>query len=76
MAVSTFAYRYGSCDASSIAAVEAAGYAAGCGIDPGFNDAATPLFRLRRTEILGTCSLLRFALALWLGKTHLTRGWL
>src|SRR5262249_24737006 len=34
------------------------------------NDPATPLFNLRRTEISGDCSRLRFELALWTGTTR------
>jgi glycosyltransferase involved in cell wall biosynthesis len=44
-----------------------------CSIEEGLNDPATPLFNLRRTEIPGDCSRVRFALALWTGTTCLGR---
>lgn len=71
--VRLFAYPYGECDERSEAAVARAGYSAACGIAYGLNDPATPLFRLRRTEIRGQDSLLRFFLALWTGRTWLVR---
>jgi len=71
--VRLFAYPYGECDERSEAAVARAGYSAACGIAYGLNDPATPLFRLRRTEIRGRDSLLRFFLALQTGRTWLVR---
>jgi hypothetical protein len=35
------------------------------------NSPVTPDFELRRTEVRGTDSFVRFALALWLGDDHL-----
>jgi hypothetical protein len=49
--------------------VRRAGFLAGCGIEPGGNSPGRPDFELRRTEIRGTDSLLRFALAVWLGDS-------
>ena len=45
----------------------AAGYLAACGIDPGRNRPSCDLFALKRLEVRGTDSLLRFAVTLWLG---------
>ena len=42
--------------------------ASACGIEEGRNSPGTPQFALRRCEIHGTDSLLRFALTLALGK--------
>jgi len=55
---------------SAVAHVRAAGDSVACGIEEGLNDPATPLFNLRRTDIPGDCSRLRFALALWTGTTR------
>jgi len=68
-----FAYPYGATDIDSVAAVARAGYSAACGIEYGLNDAATPLLQLRRIEIRGNDSMLRFALALWTGRTWIVR---
>jgi glycosyltransferase involved in cell wall biosynthesis len=59
---------------SAFAQMRAAGKPVACGIEEGPNDPATPLFNLRRTEIPGDCSRLRFALALWTGTTCLRPG--
>ena len=63
-----FAYPYGKVDRAAIEAVEAAGFLSACGIEEGRNSPGTPAFALRRCEIHGTDSLLRFALTLALGK--------
>ena len=63
-----FAYPYGKVDRTAIEAVEAAGFLSACGIEEGRNSPGTPAFALRRCEIHGTDSLLRFALTLALGK--------
>jgi peptidoglycan/xylan/chitin deacetylase (PgdA/CDA1 family) len=63
-----FAYPYGRLDDDAVRAVEAAGFASACGIEEGRNSPGTPAFALRRVEIHGTDSLLRFALTLGLGK--------
>ncbi len=67
--VPVFAYPYGETDARVEEEVAAAGYLAACGIRPGRNRPSCELFALRRFEIRGTDSLLRFALTLWLGET-------
>jgi glycosyltransferase involved in cell wall biosynthesis/peptidoglycan/xylan/chitin deacetylase (PgdA/CDA1 family) len=63
-----FAYPYGRLDDAAVRAVEEAGFASACGIEEGRNSPGTPAFALRRVEIHGTDSLLRFALTLALGK--------
>ena len=67
----TFAYPYGKNDLASRAVVERAGFLGACSFQSGVNDHTTSLYALHRTEIRGTDSLLRFALALWLGGTRL-----
>jgi peptidoglycan/xylan/chitin deacetylase (PgdA/CDA1 family) len=69
---STFAYPYGQCTPEIEALVRQAGFAGAVGIREGLNGPATSPFSLRRTEIRGTDSLLRFALALWLGVRQWT----
>jgi glycosyltransferase involved in cell wall biosynthesis/peptidoglycan/xylan/chitin deacetylase (PgdA/CDA1 family) len=63
-----FAYPYGRLDDDAVRAVEAAGFASACGIEEGRNSPGTPAFALRRVEVHGTDSLLRFVLTLALGK--------
>jgi glycosyltransferase involved in cell wall biosynthesis/peptidoglycan/xylan/chitin deacetylase (PgdA/CDA1 family) len=63
-----FAYPYGRLDDASVRAVEEAGFASACGIEEGRNSPGTPALALRRIEIHGTDSLLRFTLTLALGK--------
>jgi glycosyltransferase involved in cell wall biosynthesis/peptidoglycan/xylan/chitin deacetylase (PgdA/CDA1 family) len=63
-----FAYPYGRVDDAAVHAVEQAGFTSACGIEEGRNSPGTPPFVLRRCEIHGTDSLLRFALTLALGK--------
>jgi len=63
-----FAYPYGRLDDEAVRAVEEAGFASACGIEEGRNSPGTPALALRRVEIHGTDSLLRFALTLALGK--------
>jgi peptidoglycan/xylan/chitin deacetylase (PgdA/CDA1 family)/glycosyltransferase involved in cell wall biosynthesis len=66
-----FSYPHGEYDATTRAIVENAGYSGACSVHTGMNTLATPEFELRRTEVYGTDSLLRFALALWLGDDYL-----
>jgi peptidoglycan/xylan/chitin deacetylase (PgdA/CDA1 family) len=68
--VTAFAYPYGEHDESVQALVEAAGFAAGCTVDPGLNSLTTPAAALRRAEIQGTDSVVRVWLALWLGDAE------
>jgi peptidoglycan/xylan/chitin deacetylase (PgdA/CDA1 family) len=62
--ITTFAYPYGEFDASTEGLVERAGFLGSCGVVDGFNDAATPVQALCRTEVFGTDSLITFALRL------------
>jgi len=56
------------------AAVAEVGFACACGVCDGFNTAATSLFALRRIEIHGTDSLLRFIVKLLTGRRNPDRG--
>jgi peptidoglycan/xylan/chitin deacetylase (PgdA/CDA1 family) len=69
--IRTFAYPYGKNDLVSRSVVERAGFLGACSFQSGANDHTTSLYALRRTEIRGTDSLVRFVLALWLGGTRL-----
>ena len=62
-----FAYPHGKWDDGVLEAVERAGYAAACTVHEGRNGAATADLALRRTEVTGTLSLLRFVVAVELG---------
>ena len=73
--VLVFAYPYGKNDLTSQAVVEHAGFLGACSFSSGRNDPATPLYALRRTEIRGTDSLLRFVVALWLGQARFLSPW-
>jgi len=44
-----------------------AGFMASCTIDAGLNTLITPSFLLRRSEVQGTDSFIRFWLVLWIG---------
>jgi peptidoglycan/xylan/chitin deacetylase (PgdA/CDA1 family) len=66
--VTAFAYPYGRYDAAAASIAADAGFLAACGMEPGRNTAAVPAHRLRRVEVLGTDSLLRFGLTVWLGR--------
>ena len=68
--VTVFAYPYGEKNAAVEQAVEQAGYVAACGIEPGRNRPSCDLYALKRFEVRGTDSLLRFATTLWLGGTR------
>jgi peptidoglycan/xylan/chitin deacetylase (PgdA/CDA1 family)/glycosyltransferase involved in cell wall biosynthesis len=65
--VDVFAYPYGDHDQSIQEEVRRAGFTAACSVDVGLNSATTPQFVLRRAEIQGTDSMLRFRLAVWFG---------
>jgi peptidoglycan/xylan/chitin deacetylase (PgdA/CDA1 family)/GT2 family glycosyltransferase len=65
--VTTFAYPYGEIDVPTRSIVEEAGFIGACGIQSGRNTLMTPLFDLRRTELLGTDSFLGFTLKLLFG---------
>ena len=66
-----FSYPHGKYDATSRSLVEQIGFAGALTTRPGMNSPATPDFEMRRTEVYGTDSFMRFALALWLGDDHL-----
>lgn len=68
MQVRHFAYPFGEYNAALEAEAADAGFEAACSVDPGLNTAATPVFALRRMEVFGTDSLLRFAVMLWVGN--------
>jgi peptidoglycan/xylan/chitin deacetylase (PgdA/CDA1 family) len=65
--VASFAYPYGMHDETVRGFARDAGFTLAFGVEPGSNRAATPPLALRRNEIHGTDSLLRFALTAWLG---------
>jgi peptidoglycan/xylan/chitin deacetylase (PgdA/CDA1 family)/glycosyltransferase involved in cell wall biosynthesis len=71
--VTLFSYPYGEKSPEVEQAVADAGYLAACGIDPGRNRPACDLYDLKRLEVRGTDSLLRFAATLWLGGTRRRR---
>jgi len=64
-----FAYPYGKWNDAAAEAVRAAGFSSACTVSAGRNGPATPLHALRRTEVHGTDSRLRFALGLATGDT-------
>jgi peptidoglycan/xylan/chitin deacetylase (PgdA/CDA1 family) len=68
--ISAFAYPYGDHDNSVQTLVKAAGFTAGCTVDPGLNSLTTPAAVLHRAEIQGTDSAVRLWLALWLGDAE------
>jgi glycosyltransferase involved in cell wall biosynthesis/peptidoglycan/xylan/chitin deacetylase (PgdA/CDA1 family) len=62
-----FAYPYGKTSSAVRQMVREAGYVTACGIEPGANGAATPIYDLRRVEVEGTWRLPSFALGVWTG---------
>ena len=66
--VHTFAYPYGDFNESVEALVDQAGFLGGCSVESGFNNWSTPLTALRRLDVPGTGSLIRFVLTLYLGE--------
>ncbi len=66
-----FCYPHGKYDATSRSFVEQAGFSGACSTRAGLNTPATSDFELRRSEIRGTDSFVRFVLGLWLGDNHL-----
>jgi glycosyltransferase involved in cell wall biosynthesis/peptidoglycan/xylan/chitin deacetylase (PgdA/CDA1 family) len=66
----SFAYPYGEYNSLIQTMVQEAGFSTGCTVDAGLNTINTPLFALRRTEIKGNYSMVRFWLALWLGDAE------
>lgn len=66
--VMTFAYPHGEFDATEEEIVARGGFLCACGVQPACNGAATPDTGLRRIEVYGTDSIVRFVLTLWLGQ--------
>ena len=66
-----FSYPHGKYDVAARSIVEQVGYMGACSTRAGMNSPATSRFELRRTEVRGTDSFMRFVLALWLGDDHL-----
>jgi len=73
--VRSFAYPYGDYDHVTAASVRDAGFHAACCSRSGRNDPATPLFELRRTEVRGTDSFVRFVRMLASGRRAASREW-
>ena len=71
--VRVFAYPHGANDVVTRSLVAQAGFAAACSVHSGANTLSTPDLALRRIEVAGTDSMLRFVLALWLGDDRLAR---
>ena len=69
-----FAYPFGNSSEAVRALVAKAGFASGSGIARGTNGPAVPLENLRRLEVDGTRSLLRFVVDLWLGRPLVERA--
>jgi GT2 family glycosyltransferase/peptidoglycan/xylan/chitin deacetylase (PgdA/CDA1 family) len=63
-----FAYPYGRTSSEIQELAERSGFRSAVGIRPGTNGPAVSLWDLRRYEVRGTASLLRFAVDLWLGR--------
>jgi peptidoglycan/xylan/chitin deacetylase (PgdA/CDA1 family) len=63
-----FAYPYGRTSPAIQELVERLGFRSAVGIQPGTNGPAVPALALRRYEVHGTASLLRFVVDLWLGQ--------
>ncbi len=69
--IRSFAYPYGRTSRAVREQVEEAGFDSACGVDRGLNYAAAPLFELRRIEVDGELSMLRFALGVRFGDPNL-----
>jgi glycosyltransferase involved in cell wall biosynthesis len=67
--IRTFAYPFGEVSSQVRDIVERAGFWSACGIKPGHNHPATDAFDLRRIEVRGTYTLLRFTATVLLGDT-------
>jgi glycosyltransferase involved in cell wall biosynthesis/peptidoglycan/xylan/chitin deacetylase (PgdA/CDA1 family) len=63
-----FAYPYGRTSQALEGLAERAGFLSAVGIRPGTNGPAVSRWDLRRYEVRGTASLLRFVIDLWLGR--------
>jgi peptidoglycan/xylan/chitin deacetylase (PgdA/CDA1 family) len=69
--VETFAYPYGRWDEATAQAVARAGFGCAVSVAPGRNCAATPPYALRRVEIRGDDSPVRFVLAVVFGDSRI-----
>lgn len=67
----TFAYPFGSFDGATAEAVARAGFACALSVRTGRNCAATPPYALRRVEVRGDDSFLRFVLAVVFGESRI-----
>jgi glycosyltransferase involved in cell wall biosynthesis len=65
-----FSYPYGKANPEIKNAVRNAGFLAACGVISGRSRLAADPYELKRLEVRGTDSLIRFALTLWMGDTH------
>lgn len=65
-----FAYPYGKHDRATEALVQAAGYEGACSVHEGLNTLTTSPWALRRIEVHGTDSFVRFVLGLVIGHTE------
>jgi peptidoglycan/xylan/chitin deacetylase (PgdA/CDA1 family) len=72
VSIDLFAFPFGEYDATVQAIAEQVGFLASCSTKGGLNKFTTAAHALRRTEVDGRCSLLRFFLALRLGQLYLT----
>jgi peptidoglycan/xylan/chitin deacetylase (PgdA/CDA1 family) len=64
----SFSYPFGATSVALEAAVAQLGFSCACGVRDGLNSGETSLYALRRIEIYGTDSLLRFMLKLRTGR--------
>jgi peptidoglycan/xylan/chitin deacetylase (PgdA/CDA1 family)/GT2 family glycosyltransferase len=69
--VDVFAYPFGAYGSESSETVERAGFRGACTVHGGLNFPQTPDYELRRVDVRGRDSLLRFALAVWSGNSWL-----
>jgi peptidoglycan/xylan/chitin deacetylase (PgdA/CDA1 family) len=67
----TFAYPYGAWNRTAAEGAKRAGFACACTIQPGRNGPRTPLHELRRTEIAGTDSFVRFVCGVMFGDARI-----
>jgi peptidoglycan/xylan/chitin deacetylase (PgdA/CDA1 family) len=73
--VVSFSYPFGGVTPELRELVRRSGFLGACGVKPGHNRPSTDSFDLRRLEVRGTDSLLRFALTLVVGEfRHLGRS--
>lgn len=73
--VTTFAYPYGKSTPDVQDVVRTAGFIGACSTVLGRNRPSADSYALRRVEVRGSDSLIRFALTLWLGDTRSRARW-